>query len=262
MEHPDDYRDEMDRLTTQTAEDVLSGRRSSGGAARVAGAAADRLRQALLVPPSPQLAERHLAAMRAATGSPGIRRGNAMQMRTRKGFATLGLAATLVLGAGLAAALTLPEQASDEAKEQVADVQLPAQATGPGTGGSGNDGASAQASDHGKAVSAAAQDDSTEGCEHGRAVSEIASSKADDNRKNEGDHPGDCGPNDSNNGNQGLSNNGNHGEGNNGNRGRSADANEGSNAGGNGKIELPHGTETAPGQAKEKTSQTGRGPGA
>ena len=268
MGHPDDYKDEMERLSSQEAEEVLSGKRPTTGAARGAAAVVDRLRTELLSQPSAGAQERHLLEMRAAAGSDESRRDPMRTTKTRKGVASLGLAAALVLGASLAGALTLPEQASDVAKQRIEELQPP---VGPGNGG--QDAAEAEdASDHGKAVSAAAHDDATEGCEHGRAVSGIASSKADDNRNNSGDHPGECGPNGgngaaasaakANNGNHGQGNNGNHGDGNNGNgpasagnRGQSSDAGT-ADASDNGKNELPHGIDTAPGQAKDHTAET------
>ena len=180
----DDYLGEMDRLSSQDADEVLAGRRSGSGAARVAGAAADRLRQELLVPPAPAVAERHLAAMRAAVSRPGIQGGNPMQRKTRNRFASLGLAAALVLGAGIAGALTLPDQAADRAKEQTADVEAPK--------GLGNQGGNIQSSEHGQTVSEIARDDSTEGCEHGRAVSDAASSKSEGNKPGDAGNPDPC----------------------------------------------------------------------
>ncbi|MGH2711422.1 MAG: hypothetical protein ACRDH9_09500 [Actinomycetota bacterium] len=260
MGHPDDYRDEMERLTSQEADNVLSGVPTSAAAARGAVEALERLRGELLVVPEPEVAQRHIAAMRAAARSDSLHEGGIpMRRRNRKRLASLALAATLVLGAGIAAALTLPDQASDEAKERVADVQPPSQ--GPSNDGSSN---ADEASAHGKAVSAVARDDSTKGCEHGRAVSEAASSKAADNRQNDGDHLGACGPNEKNKGNHSDGNNGNHGLGNNGNHGEKNDAGQGqssgagsetSNAGGKGNNLLPHGKDTAPGQVKDQTSE-------
>lgn len=272
MRLPDDYRDEMDRLSSQDADEVLAGHRRGSGAARVAGAAADRLRQELLVTPSPEVAERHLAAMRAALSDPEIQGGSSMRVRARKRFATLGLAASLMLGAGIAAALTLPDTAAERAKENTADVEAP---QGPGNQGDDANTQSEIASEHGKAVSEAAKDDSTEGCEHGRAVSDLASSKADDNRKNHGDKPGDCGPSRGNGAaaSAAKGDNGNHGQGNNGKAGQRGNAG-GSNGGGSsgnggqgsdgkgpsaeqrGKSDLPHGREGAPGQTQDDSSET------
>lgn len=195
-----------------------------------------------------------------------------MRVSTRKRFATFGLAASLMLGAGIAAALTLPETANEKAKQNTADVEAP---KGPGNQGEDANTQSEIASEHGKAVSEAARDDSTEGCEHGRAVSDLASSKADDNRKNEGDKPGDCGPNRGNGAaaSAAKGDNGNHGQGNNGKAGQSGNA--GGSAGGSsigsggrgpdgsapsagerGKSDLPHGRGTAPGQTEDDSSET------
>ena len=242
MGHPDDYRDEMERLTSQDADDLLSGGVPRTAAATVAAAAVERVREELLVAPSPETSRRHLAAMRIAAGSDSLdARGDEMRKRAKKRAATVALAATLILGAGIAAALTLPEQAADRAKERVAGVQLPEDAKGPGNGRAG---ASAQtASDHGKAVSEAARDDSTTGCEKGRAVSEIASSKADEHRKNPPKESDPCTANEgSNAGGQGKSNAGGQGKSNAGGQGKSNAGGQGkSNAGGQGKNELPHG---------------------
>jgi hypothetical protein len=261
MSHLDDYRDEMERLSSQEAEEVLSGGRPTTGAARGAAAVVERLRTELLSPPPPSVEERHLFEMRAAAGPDEPRRDPMRTNTHRKRFASLGLAAALVLGAGLAGAITLPEQASEVAKQRIEELQPP---VGPGEGGQ-DDVTTQDASDHGKAVSALAQDDSLEGCEKGRAVSDLASSKADDNRKNEGDRPGPCGPNGGGGGASASANrgaNGNHGE---GNRGKGNDAkdltskggNRGATAGDNRKNDLPHGTETAPG--KNSAGALGKG---
>jgi hypothetical protein len=227
MAHPDDYRDEMERLSSQDADDLLSGGRPKAAAARVAAAAADRLRRELLVTPGLEVSRRHLAAMRAAAGSENLRKGGtAMRKQAKKRVAALGLAATLVLGAGIAAALTLPDQASDEAKERTAEVEAP---NGPGNQGENGSIQSETASEHGKDVSAVAQDDSLQGCEKGRAVSAIAASKAEDNRKNEPNGSDPCAASDGYNaGGLGKSNAGGQGKSNAGGQGKS-------NAGGQGK---------------------------
>lgn len=87
---------------------------------------------------------------------------------TRKRAALLGLAATLILGMGVATAVTLPDQASDRAKEVVGDLPI------PGPTGSPDDPAGG-ANDHGEAVSSVAQGDFPEGCEKGMAVADVAS---------------------------------------------------------------------------------------
>jgi len=178
MPRPDDYSDEMDRLSSD--QDRVM----------------ERIRGELLRPPAPEVAARHLAAMAAAvervaaSAELGERR-NAMRGFTRRRGVVLAAAAALALGAGLAAAVTLPDQASDRAEE--VQAAKPPKANG--------DRPSVQSSEHGQAVSALARDDSLRGCEHGRAVSDLASSKAGDNRNNDGpDHDpcekdGNAGPN-------------------------------------------------------------------
>jgi len=152
-----------------------------------------------------------------------------MLKRAKKRVAALGLAATLVLGAGIAAALTLPDQAADQAKENTADLEVP---KGEGQGSQENGGIQSEtASEHGKAVSAVAQDDSLQGCEKGRAVSAIAASKADDNRKNEPNGSDPCAANvGSNAGGQGKSNAGGQGKSNAGGQGKSNAGGQSSNA--------------------------------
>jgi hypothetical protein len=165
MRRADDYSGEMDGLSSNETQVV------------------DRLRDALLKAPAPEVAAAHLTSMAAAvdrTAAAGVgERRDRMRAFTRRRRVALAAAAALALGAGLAAAVTLPDQASDRAEE--AQAAKPAKTNG--------DGPSVQSSDHGDAVSALAQNDSLQGCEHGRAVSDLASSKADDNRNNDGpDH--------------------------------------------------------------------------
>jgi hypothetical protein len=249
MGHPDDYRDEMERLTSQDADDLLSGGRPKAAPARAAAAAADRLRRELLVTPGLEVSRRHLAAMRAAADSESLHAGgSAMRNRARKRVAALGLAATLVLGAGIAAALTLPDQAADQAKENTAGLEVP---KGEGQGSQENGGTqSLTASEHGKAVSAAAQDDSLQGCEKGKAVSAIASSKAEDTRKNEPNGKDPCAANEgAGAGIQGASNAGGQGKSNAGGQGKS-------NAGGQGKSNAGGQSSSAGGQSSGTRGQS------
>ncbi|HEV3475535.1 MAG TPA: hypothetical protein VG602_09230 [Actinomycetota bacterium] len=149
----------------------------------------DRLRGALLTAPAPEVAAAHLASMAAAAesvaGAAGVEeRGNAMRAFTGRRGVALAAAAALALGAGLAAAVTLPDEASERAEEVQAEKAA-------GTNGQ-DDGPSVQSSTHGDAVSAVAQDDSNRGCEHGRAVSDVASSKSADNRSSDGPKGDPC----------------------------------------------------------------------
>jgi hypothetical protein len=169
----DDYVDEMDALSPEEVDAAVSGRvREEPAAARAATLVAD-LRRALVAEPAPEVARRHLEAMVAAAGGGvGARRLDmpVLTNRRKRGIGGLALAATLVLGTGLAAAVTppgqppatLPDHAADEAREAV---------------GQGSE-VSDEASAHGQAVSEVAQDATLEGCQKGLAVAAVASSKA------------------------------------------------------------------------------------
>jgi hypothetical protein len=181
-----DYPDEMDRLTPEQIEAILEARDVDDPSAARLSSLMRELREELLAEIPPEVTERHLAAMAAQTGEePATTRRNAMAPFTRKRAALLSLAATLILGMGVATAVTLPDQASDRAKDVVGALPIP----GP-TGSVPPTDPAGEANDHGEAVSAVAQDDSLEGCEKGMAVSEVASSKAGDNRP---DGPRPCG---------------------------------------------------------------------
>jgi hypothetical protein len=176
MDLLDDYRDEMDALSSEQVEAVISGRVPREPAAARAATLVEDLRDALREEPSPEVARAHLAAMAAAAEESGFTRSRRLTMPavTRRRIGGLTLAATLVMGGGLAAAVTqpeLPDQASEEAWANV---------------GQGPEVAS-EASAHGKAVAAVAQDPTLEGCQKGQAVAEVASSKADDHRQDEAD---------------------------------------------------------------------------
>jgi hypothetical protein len=196
MGSPDDYRDEMGRLSSRDAEEVLSGRQPEGVVAEAAMASATRLRKELLIAPSPEVAQRHLAAMRSAATS-WSRTDTVVAMRKpiRRQLASLGLAAALMLGAGIAGALTLPETASEHLKQKLEDLQPPKPDTATGVPSVTNSAQPEAPNGHGKTVSDVAHDDATKGCEHGRAVSDLASSKADGHRQNQGENPDSCGPN-------------------------------------------------------------------
>lgn len=169
----DDYVDEMDALSPEQIDAVLSGRHPDPAAARAATLVAD-LRNTLVEEPSPQVAGRHVEAMIAARVDPGRSRRSEIPVltsrRRKRGIGGLALAAVLVMGSGLAAAVTppgqpavtLPDQALDEAREDVGqDAQV-----------------ADEASAHGQAVTELAQDPTREGCDKGLAVAAVASSRA------------------------------------------------------------------------------------
>ncbi|HEX2026161.1 MAG TPA: hypothetical protein VHH92_07175 [Actinomycetota bacterium] len=168
----DDYRDEMDALNSDEVEAALSHRAARG--ARAEGLVAD-LRRALREEPSPEVARAHVEAMLAASAARSERRSTMRGVTTRR-IGGVALAAVLTLGGTLAAAVTLPPQADDEAREAV---------------GQGSE-VAAEASAHGKAVREVAQDPSLEGCEKGQAVAEVASSKAQGEPPEDVERPDPC----------------------------------------------------------------------
>jgi hypothetical protein len=94
---------------------------------------------------------------------------------TRRRIGGLALAATLVLGGGLAAAATLRPQAGEEGWVGATQAgQPPEQAA------------------HGQAVAAVAQDETLTGCEKGQAVAAVASSKAGEHRQDQAEKPNPC----------------------------------------------------------------------
>jgi hypothetical protein len=175
MEPRDDYQDEMDMLSPDEIDGLLSGRAPANPAgARLAGLVVD-LRRNLREEPAPDVAGAHVAAMVAAAGDqlPETRRSR-MRVLTKRRIGGVALAATLILGGGLAAAVTLPEQAAEEAWEAVGQGQELA----------------AEASAHGKAVSEVAQDPTLDGCEKGQAVAAVASSR--EERQEDAERPNPC----------------------------------------------------------------------
>ena len=83
-----------------------------------------------------------------------------MRPISRRGLAAVVTGAVLALGIGIAAAVTLPDQASDTAKDAVSKDPAP------------NDNA-----EHGQAVSDTARNTPLEGCEKGQAIAAQASGK-------------------------------------------------------------------------------------
>jgi hypothetical protein len=161
MTVPDDYQDEMDALSTEEVDAVVGGRAAREPNAARAGALVADLRRALREEPTPEVARAHVEAMVAAARSQARAQGR-FGASTRRRIGGVGLAAVLTLGGTLAAAVTLPPQADDRARE----------AAWQGTE------VAVEASAHGKAVQAVARDSTLEGCEKGQAVAEVASSKA------------------------------------------------------------------------------------
>jgi hypothetical protein len=190
----DDYRDEMDALSSEDVEALLSGRVPGGPpAARVATLVAD-LRDALLEDPAPQVARDHLAVLLAEAEGSGLTGTRRPLRRTRRRVGGLALAAALVIGGGVAAAVTSADDVPGAGARSVPPMAAPAvDATSQEQEAmSLRQEMASDASAHGRAVSAAAQDATVEGCEKGQAVAEVASGKASENRQNSGDRPDPC----------------------------------------------------------------------
>lgn len=175
----DDYQDEVERLSPEEIEAVLSGEDDSS---RPLATLIQDVRVVLLENPAPEIAARHLAAMAqaAAQSKPRLDAVPASSNRSRRTFprrraSALVLAAALLLVAGIAAAVTLPKQAAQPDQDTVPSM-APSLAPVPEDPSS--------ASNHGQAVSDVATDPTLKGCEKGQAVADVASAKAAEKRKN------------------------------------------------------------------------------
>jgi hypothetical protein len=162
MDPSDDYLDEMGRLRPHEIEAILSGRETEDPAAEPLAGFIRDIRHDLLEDPEADVAARHLAEMneagreeRSKAVSTSNDRRDSMRSISQRRLAVLATGAVLVLGVGVAAAVTLPDQASDTAKDAVS-----------------NDHA-----EHGQAVSDTARNTSLQGCEKGQAVAAQASGK-------------------------------------------------------------------------------------
>jgi hypothetical protein len=170
----------VERLSPEQIEAILSGEETSSTTPLTA--LIEDVRLGLLEHPAAETTARHVAAMVSAAREvrlgaatiPAARR-RSMRLFTRRRLAGVALAATLVLGAGIAAAITLPQRAADRAREVVPSI-VPPETPPP-------EGLPEQAS-HGQAVSSVAKDSSLQGCEKGQAVAAIASAKAAEVRNN------------------------------------------------------------------------------
>ena len=163
MDPSDDYQDEMSRRRPHEIDAILSGRETEDPAAEPLAALVRDVRRDLLEDPAADVAGRHLAAMneagreeeasRAVTTSNNRR--DSMRPISQRRLAVLATSALLVLGVGVAAAVTLPGDASDTAKNAVP---------------------SGDPAEHGKTVSGTAQNTTLHGCEKGQAIAAQASS--------------------------------------------------------------------------------------
>jgi hypothetical protein len=191
MDRLDDYRDEMDALSSKEVEAVLSGRVPAGPAAARAAALVADLRGALREEPAPEVGRLHVAALlaEAERSVPTGRMGSSR--RTRRGVGGVALAAALVIGGGVAAAVIQTDDPPPEARRvpAVADPAAADAATQGREAIPGGMGVSPDASAHGQAVGSAARDRTVEGCGKGQAVGGLASSNAAADRQNSGGRP-------------------------------------------------------------------------
>lgn len=183
----DDYQDEVERLTHDQIEAILSGEDHSS---RSLSTLIRDVRLGLLENPSPEIAARHLAAMVSArppefgwTAAPAQRIGR-RRMLPRRRLTAVVVAAALLLVAGLAAAVTLPKKAAKPTQDTVPS-------TAPSATPASDD--LPEEAAHGQAVADVATDPSLTGCEKGQAVADVASGKAAENRKGPAETKDPCG---------------------------------------------------------------------
>jgi hypothetical protein len=163
MDPSDDYRDEMGPLRPHEIEAIISRREASDSSAEPLAALVREVRRDLLEDPTAAVAARHLAAMNDAQrkdkGSRTVRTSNdrrgSVPAISQRRLAAVATAALLLLGAGVAVAVTLPDNAGETAKNAVSNDN---------TG-------------HGQAVSDTARNTSLKGCEKGQAIAAQASGK-------------------------------------------------------------------------------------
>ncbi len=164
MDGFDDYPDEMNRFSPELVEAILSGREVEGNPELPA--LIEELRRDLVRDPAPHVAARHLAVIHEAArrlGDAGetasTTRREPMRTINQRRLTAIAASAVLVLGVGVAGAVTLPDQASDTAKDAVTNA------------------------DHGATVSDTARNTSAQGCEKGQTIAAEASAKAADHRQ-------------------------------------------------------------------------------
>jgi hypothetical protein len=178
MDFFDDYQDEVERLTNDQIEAILSGGDHSS---RPLATMVRDVRLDLLEDPSPEITARHLGAMaRAARPSelgpaaaPAAMLGR-RRVLPRRRLTAMGLAAALLLVGGLAAAVTLPKKVVQPTEDTVPSTAPSVAPTATGL---------VEEAAHGRAVADVAKDPSLTGCEKGQAVADVASAKAAENRE-------------------------------------------------------------------------------
>jgi hypothetical protein len=186
MDPFDDYENEMERLTDDEIEVVLSG--GDHSPYHLTALIRD-VRLGLLENPSPEIAVRHLAAMAGAR--PAVlhaARGPAASVGPRRvlpkrRLTAIALAAALLFLAGIAAAVTLPKKTDQPTPETVSNTTPSMPPAGENL---------PEEAAHGQAVAGVAKDRSRTGCEKGQAVADVASAKAAENRNNPAEKNAPC----------------------------------------------------------------------
>lgn len=188
MTSHDDYRHEVDRLSTEQVEAILGGRDPGDPVAGRALALVGEIRQELVKELPVWVVQRHLTAIAGAHGGRDAgtnRRSRGSKFGRRR--LVVAVAAALAMAAGAAAALTFPDR-PDQARRPVPDGVRPsgiADTGSPVDVGVPKEGAQRTGdaregprSNHGQEVSGPARGTALQGCEKGQAVSERASQKA------------------------------------------------------------------------------------
>lgn len=178
MDFFDDYQDEVERLTNDQIEAILSG---GDHFSRPLATLVRDVRLDLLEDPSAEIAARHLGAMARAARPPELGPAAAPAARLgrrpvlpRRRLTAMGLAAALLLVGGLAAAVTLPKKVVQPTEDTVPNTAPSVAPTATGL---------LEEAAHGRAVADVAKDPSLTGCEKGQAVADVASAKATENRE-------------------------------------------------------------------------------
>jgi hypothetical protein len=183
----DDYRHEMDRLSSEQVEAILRGRDQGDPVTGRALAVVGEIRQALLEDLPAGVAQRHLAAIAAARSGGRAATGQRSRVSSfGRRRLVVALAAALAVGAGAATALTLRDRPDQPRQPAPTDTPSSVDETGSPLGGgvpeegvrSAPNAQGRPRSNHGQEVSDLARGTDLQGCEKGQAVSDRASEKA------------------------------------------------------------------------------------
>jgi hypothetical protein len=183
----DDYRHEVERLSTEQVEAILRGRDPGEPVAGRALAVVGEIREELLQELPAGVAQRHLAAIAAARSGGRATAGQRSRVSPfGRRRLVVALAAALAVGAGAAAAVTLQDRPDQPRQPAPTDTPSGVDETGSPVGGgvpqegvrSAPNAQGRPRSNHGQEVSDLARGTDLQGCEKGQAVSDRASEKA------------------------------------------------------------------------------------